>query len=64
MNSRNREYQGRLANAVSRIGVTRLLASALLFALAGCGPGASAPPAEFRIPVEVSTVETGDVGES
>ena len=35
----------------------------LALALCGCGPGPSAPPAEFRIPVEVSTVETGNVEE-
>ena len=39
------------------------MGAALALALCGCGPGASAPPAEFRIPVEVSTVETGNVEE-
>ncbi len=39
------------------------VAAALALALSGCGPGASAPPVEFRIPVEVSTVETGNVEE-
>ena len=36
---------------------------AMAVVLGGCGPGASAPPAEFRIPVEVSAVESGDVEE-
>ena len=51
----------RLSSAIAP--VWRSIAATLVLTLCGCGPGASAPPAEFRIPVEVSTVETGNVEE-
>ncbi|MDE0055480.1 MAG: efflux RND transporter periplasmic adaptor subunit [Gammaproteobacteria bacterium] len=57
------EYRSPAAIAVRRVLSIGLLTPALAIALTGCGPGASAPPAEFRIPVEVSTVETGDIEE-
>lgn len=56
-------HVGGIAAASSRVAWNRLVGAALALALSGCGPGATAPPAEFRIPVEVGTVETGNVEE-
>lgn len=56
-------HVGGIAAASSPVAWNRLVGAALALALSGCGPGATAPPAEFRIPVEVSTVETGNVEE-
>ena len=65
MGSLYREHGSRpgAATTPTSARLTRLITPALVLTLCGCGPGASAPPAEFRIPVEVSTVETGDVEE-
>ena len=54
-----------VGGAVAPVSVMRILLIAPIIAVAlwGCGPAASAPPAEFRIPVEVSAVETGNVEE-
>ncbi len=54
---------GGIAAGSTSVAWTWLVGTALVPALFGCGPGATAPPAEFRIPVEVSTVETGNVEE-
>ena len=49
------------AVAPGAVSLIRSITPILVLALCGCEPAASAPPAEFRIPVEVSAVETGNI---